>query len=320
MEPKITLCIPIYRTPKEYLECLLDSISKQTYSNFKVLITDDSCSSSYTYDDLISKFSRNLNLTYIINEINLGMTGNWNKALSLVNTELFIFLGHDDALYPEALAELIRYQKELNASCVSSACSYINETGEEINPTFNINYRGNIFIQQSKYTIQAKEAVSLCLKNGIAFGELTCQLFELKQEMKYNSNFQHAADLDFFLKAISSAPAKPVGYINKKLFIRRLHSNALTEKNYTLGLVTQERQKIFDNYHKSFPFTKSEINSFKSYLIACTFKDAFTFPRHKSWAVLREALRAFIKNMHFDINAQFKLAYSIATGKNMDSR
>ena len=40
MESKISIIVPIYNTEK-YLERLLDSISKQTYVNFEVLLIND---------------------------------------------------------------------------------------------------------------------------------------------------------------------------------------------------------------------------------------------------------------------------------------
>ena len=320
MVPKITLCIPVYKTPLAYLECLLESIKKQTFRDFVVVITDDSCSDDFVYDELIAYYSDSFQINYLKNDKNLGMTGNWNKALSFVDTECFIFLGHDDALYPDALKELYDCQVELGASCVSSSCSYFDEHGLSIEPSFNVNYRDNIFVEKEKYSLTAREAVRLCLGNGIAFGELTCQLFRYSHGVGYSAEFNHAADLEFFLKMVSLDNARPVGYLNRKLFMRRIHSEALTEKNYILGYVTRERQMIFDKYVGAFDYNKNDIRYFKTYLLACAMKDILSFSSHKSYQVLREAFTTIGKNIHLGFSSYLKMILSLSSGKNMDAQ
>lgn len=317
---EITLCIPIYKTPLSYLECLLESISRQTFKDFVVVITDDSCSDDFVYDELISRYAKFFHVTYIKNNENLGMTGNWNKALSFVGTEYFIFLGHDDALTPGALKSLYDCQVDLGASCVSSSCSYFDENGLSIEPSFNVNYRDNIFIQKDRYSLSAREAVRLCLKNGIAFGELTCQLFRWSDGVSYSQEFNHAADLDFFLKMVSGNSSRPVGYVNRKLFIRRIHSEALTEKNYALGYVTKERQMIFDKYVGAFNYSKNEVESFKAFLLACAMKDVLSFPSHKSRLVFKEAFKVVVQNFHYGLSSYYRLLFSLVSGKNMDAQ
>ena len=41
MSNKVSIIIPVYNTKKEYLEECFDSINKQTYRDFEVIIVDD---------------------------------------------------------------------------------------------------------------------------------------------------------------------------------------------------------------------------------------------------------------------------------------
>lgn len=90
--PLISICIPAYQRA-EYLRRLLESICTQNFSDFEVLITDDS------YDDsvkaLVDQFSDVLPLRYIKNPYSLGTPANWNAAIKYARGE-WIKLMHDD--------------------------------------------------------------------------------------------------------------------------------------------------------------------------------------------------------------------------------
>ena len=103
--PLISICIPAYKNI-EHLERLLNSISKQIFKNFEVVITDD------TPDDSVSQFVAQSNfefaLTYFKNYKSLGTPENWNEAVRKSSGE-YIKLMHNDDWFasPDALSEFV---------------------------------------------------------------------------------------------------------------------------------------------------------------------------------------------------------------------
>jgi len=97
MTPFISICIPAYKNA-DYLQRLLVSILIQTYTDFEVVITDDSPDDS-VFELLASCKSAfeaaNIPLRYYKNTPALGTPANWNEAISKANGH-WIKLMHDD--------------------------------------------------------------------------------------------------------------------------------------------------------------------------------------------------------------------------------
>ncbi|MBC7828794.1 MAG: glycosyltransferase family 2 protein [Chitinophagaceae bacterium] len=92
VKPFVSICIPAYKRP-EFLVRLLDSIGNQTYSDFEVVITDDSSDESVAH--LIKLYSSRFTIHYYKNPKALGTPANWNAAIRLARGE-WIKLMHDD--------------------------------------------------------------------------------------------------------------------------------------------------------------------------------------------------------------------------------
>ena len=92
----VTYAIPYYRG-LTYLEYAIQSVINQKNPNWKLLVIDDQ--GGEDAESLVHSFSDD-RLTYVRNESTLGMSSNWNKALSLVTTELVTILHADDELLP----------------------------------------------------------------------------------------------------------------------------------------------------------------------------------------------------------------------------
>jgi len=90
----VSICIPAYKNA-DFLIRALDSILLQTFSDYEIIITDD------TPDDSLKaiveeKYEDNDKLLFIKNPKTLGSTANWNFAVSLARTNLIKILHHDD--------------------------------------------------------------------------------------------------------------------------------------------------------------------------------------------------------------------------------
>jgi len=93
MNKKVSIIIPTYNGAK-YIKETIDSCLNQSYKNIEIIVVDD-CSSDSTVE-ILKSYENKINLT--INKTNQGIVKNLNNMTLGVESEYFIFLGHDDIL------------------------------------------------------------------------------------------------------------------------------------------------------------------------------------------------------------------------------
>jgi glycosyltransferase involved in cell wall biosynthesis len=78
MYPKVTISIPTYNQ-QGFIQKAIESALAQTYENIEIVIADD-CSTDQTAQ-VVSQYLHNENIRYFRNEINIGRTRTYKKAL-----------------------------------------------------------------------------------------------------------------------------------------------------------------------------------------------------------------------------------------------
>ena len=89
----VSICIPTYNQTK-YLRKTLDSIVAQTYTDYELIISDDS--STENVKKLLEDYTTTLSFQYVRNTPSLGSPQNWNHALSLAKGRWIKIMHHDD--------------------------------------------------------------------------------------------------------------------------------------------------------------------------------------------------------------------------------
>lgn len=95
----ISICIPCYEQhgkSKEYLSQNLNMLRRQTFTDFEVIISDDS--NNDDIDNLILDY-KDLNIVYKHNSIRLGHSQNTNQSMSMAKGSLIKIIFMDDYLY-----------------------------------------------------------------------------------------------------------------------------------------------------------------------------------------------------------------------------
>jgi glycosyltransferase involved in cell wall biosynthesis len=128
MNAIITYAIPYYRG-LDYLQRAIQSVINQENSCWLLQVLDD-CGGEDA-EELVSSF-RDHRITYVRNEKNIGLAGNWNKALSLAKTELVTLLHADDELeatYTDEIVSLmLRHSEAVAGHC---RATIIDESGRK---------------------------------------------------------------------------------------------------------------------------------------------------------------------------------------------
>lgn len=105
MLPKVTILIPAYKD--SFLKETLESLLKQTYDNYSIVIIDDA--SPYNLKQIVDDFLTD-KIRYYRNEVNIGGTDlvkNWNKALTYADGDLVVLGSDDDLYHPEFIESLV---------------------------------------------------------------------------------------------------------------------------------------------------------------------------------------------------------------------
>ncbi|CDM68817.1 Hypothetical protein CM240_1659 [Clostridium bornimense] len=121
MNKRISIIVLTYNNFKYYKECI-DSILCQTYSDIEIVISDDGSLDfprNEIYNYIYSNISKNIKkITININEHNLGIVKNYNKAIRLSEGDYIFYLAIDDVLYDK--------------NVIKDVVNYFEETGELI--------------------------------------------------------------------------------------------------------------------------------------------------------------------------------------------
>ncbi len=111
--PKISVLVPVYRTPIPVLREMIESVCNQTYSNFELCIADGSMGDDVLEDTILQYHKKDARVVYRKLDENSGISGNTNAALSMATGEYVGLLDHDDLLEPDALYEVVsRLQRQ----------------------------------------------------------------------------------------------------------------------------------------------------------------------------------------------------------------
>lgn len=99
--PLISIVVPCYKSEKLFLLQMIDSVMKQTYTNWELLLLD--ASPEYGVVKKASSVFRDKRVRYFNLGKNKGIVGNTNEGIKAAKGDFIAFLDHDDLLEPDAL-------------------------------------------------------------------------------------------------------------------------------------------------------------------------------------------------------------------------
>ncbi len=105
IEPKFSIVTPMYNTPINFLEELVDCLLAQTYSNWELCLADGSPTQKEEFKSVLEKDKR---IKYQFLNENKGISGNTNEALKLATGDFIALVDHDDLLPNFCLYELAK--------------------------------------------------------------------------------------------------------------------------------------------------------------------------------------------------------------------
>lgn len=127
---KITVVIPTYNKA-EYIEQTIESVFRQTYTDWEIVIVDD-CSSDNT-EQVVQKYLSE-KIRYFRHITNLGPGATFNDGIEKANTEYVTLIASDDVLLSNHLALVMNeFQNDKSVETVFTRLKVIDENGKYLN-------------------------------------------------------------------------------------------------------------------------------------------------------------------------------------------
>ena len=138
---KISILVPLWNTPVEFLKEMIDSVMNQTYQNWELCLADGSDREHSYVGEICREYQERSGgrIVYHKLEKNGGIAGNTNECLKLATGEYIGLFDHDDILHPSVLYEYVKAINEQGADYL-----YCDETtfkGSDINKMLTMHFK-----------------------------------------------------------------------------------------------------------------------------------------------------------------------------------
>ena len=126
--PKVSVLMPVYKTPEKFLREAIESILAQTFTDFEFLILDD-CPTDDR--EQVVKSYADKRIKYAKNAQNMGISASRNKLIDMAQGEYLAIFDHDDISLPKRLEKEVAYL-DAHPKCGVVSCAKKNIIGGKV--------------------------------------------------------------------------------------------------------------------------------------------------------------------------------------------
>jgi glycosyltransferase involved in cell wall biosynthesis len=266
MLPLVSICIPCYKQI-EFLKRNLDAVVAQTFTDFEVIITDDTPDDSV--EKLVNAYKEKLGdkLKYFRNKISLGSPENWNECVRKASGKYIKIMHHDDWFSsPESLGAFVKLMQENpNTSlgfCATDILEVKSGKKRQHSPT-------------SEQLSQLKAEPEI-LFFGNFIGPPSSIIYEKSLNIEFDKKTKYVVDVDFYIRAFQKN--KNFAYTPATLITNTAEQETQVTAQ-SLNSVTQlgEYSYLFNKLNHSFIPAKKYLSFFKSLFLKYNVKDISFF-------------------------------------------
>ena len=218
----ISIIVPLYNTPKDYLRGMIRSVLHQTYGNWELCLADGSDPRHAYIERICRRMARkDKRIRYQRLRENLGISGNSNACLLAATGEYIGLLDHDDFLHPSALYEVIKVASTENADFIYTDEAIFRKKLKDVN---RFNYKPDFspdLLRSMNYICH--------------FTVFDRKLLE-QAGGGFRSEYDGSQDYDLVLRLTEKA--KHIVHIRKELYYWREHAGSVASnvsvKPYTI--------------------------------------------------------------------------------------
>lgn len=285
VSPKISVVMPIYNTPEEHLRESVESILKQTFTDFELLIVNDSPNND-NLSAIIASYD-DPRIVYLKNEKNQGLEYSTNLLIEKSKGKYIAIFDHDDISLPERLEKESGYlDTHPKVGAVSAQFTVFGaENWTSQNPIDDSDIR-----KQLLETSCVSHTTMMVRKSVI-----------IKNNLKYEKTFFPAASYRMITQI---ALASRVHNLPEVLLKYRMDGNNTSLKFSELRL--KAREKIRFEFRNGLEEKKIK-DKFKLDSIE-GFKDDLDREEKRYYKAIKGADKLFVKSSTFDYDHEYYIS------------
>lgn len=211
-QPLISVVVPVYKTPKAFLEQMIESLLDQSYENWELCLANGSPTDADVKETLAKYTARDGRICSVEVTGEQGIAENTNAAIEMATGDFIGLLDHDDILAPNALFEV--------------AQAIAND--EQVDA---------IYTDEDKVTMDLKEHFQPHFKPDLNIdlmrsNNYICHFFVVRKTLVdkvggFDKEFDGAQDYDFIFRCLEKA--QKVAHIPQVLYHWRTHKESTAD-------------------------------------------------------------------------------------------
>jgi O-antigen biosynthesis protein len=204
----LSIIMPVYNTPRQWLIEALDSLLGQWCDHWELICVDDGSTAPHVREVLRVYAQHDRRIRVVPSVENLGIARATNFGLRAARFDYVAFMDHDDVLEPDAVWQILRAARETDADML-----YSDEvlTGESLNEVLDVRCRPAF--SYDYYLSHPYFVHMLALRTAIA-----------QRIGGWDESMRISADVDFVLRAIEAS--RSVAHIPAVLYRWRTHGGS----------------------------------------------------------------------------------------------
>lgn len=207
-QPKLSILIPMYKTPLPFFQELMDCFLGQIYSNWELCLADGSGEDTDAYRYVMELQKTDARIKYKRLECNGGISENTNAALDMATGDFIVLCDHDDLVTKDAFYHVVK----------------------AINEDDTID---TLYTDEDKVDMKGKKHFDPSFKpdfniDFLRGGNYICHMFvtrrEIAQKVRFIKEYDGAQDFDFIFRCCESS--RRIYHIPRLLYHWRCHINS----------------------------------------------------------------------------------------------
>ncbi|NLW79425.1 MAG: glycosyltransferase [Ruminococcaceae bacterium] len=225
--PRISVCVPVYNTTRQFFDELLASVAKQSYSNWELCILNAS-DDPQVVRELLSRYDDER--IQCVDAENAGISANCNRAARMASGHYLVFLDHDDLLSPNALFEVAKRVARTEAPFIySDEALFKNSMAHPTVAHFKPDY-------SPQYLLNCNYIAHLAAIRTDVFNKVG----------GFRSEFDGSQDHDLFLRVLEETGGAE--HIPKVLYYWREHEESTSTGVEAKPYVAEAAKKAIDEH------------------------------------------------------------------------
>ncbi len=290
LSPLISIIMPTYNTPREYLIKAIESVINQTYPNWELCIADDASSEIHVKEILKYYKEKDKRIKVIYRTENGHISKTSNSALSIATGDYIALLDHDDELPEFALFFVVNEINEHpDAKLIYSDEDKLDKNGKRVGPYFKSDWNPDLFLSQNMISHLGVYKKSIIDEIG-----------------GFREGYEGSQDYDLALRFIEKIKYSEIRHIPRILYHWRMTEGSTAvnvgNKSYAVIAARKAIQEHLDRMHIKAKVVEAPLIPMYNRVIYDIDKNplvSIMIPTYNGYGILKNCIDSIIKKTSY---------------------